>query len=94
MSDFFQHPNALIDDGASIGAGTRVWAFAHIVRGAVIGKDCNICDHTFVEGQVRMGDRVTVKCGVYLWDGLVPEDNVFVGPCVAFTKQRNEIALS
>ena len=85
MSDFFQHPNALIDDGVSIGAGTRVWAFAHIVKGATVGRDCNICDHTFIEGGVSIGDRVTVKCGVYLWDGVVLEDDVYVGPCVAFT---------
>jgi NDP-sugar pyrophosphorylase family protein len=51
----------------------------------VIGEDCNICDHTFIEGVVRLGDRVTLKCGVYLWDGLVLEDDVFVGPCAAFT---------
>ena len=85
MSDFFQHPNALIDDGVSIGAGTRVWAFAHIVKGATVGRDCNICDHTFIEGGASIGDRVTVKCGVYLWDGVALEDDVYVGPCVAFT---------
>lgn len=68
-----------------LGSGTRIWAFAHVVIGAVVGKDCNICDHTFIEGGVRIGDRVTLKCGVYLWDGIVLEDDVFVGPCVAFT---------
>lgn len=62
-----------------------MWAFAHVLPGAEIGEDCNICDHTFVEGQVRVGNRVTLKCGVYLWDGLVLEDDVFVGPCAAFT---------
>ncbi len=63
------HPNALVDEGATIGKGTRVWAFAHILSGAVVGQDCNICDHTFIEGKVRPGDRVTVKCGVNIWDG-------------------------
>ena len=81
----FIHPHALVDQGAVIGSGTRVWAFAHVVAGAVLGRDCNICDHTFVEGRVTVGDRVTLKCGVYLWDGLVLEDDVFVGPCAAFT---------
>lgn len=81
----FIHPHALVDLGVAIGSGTRVWAFAHLVKGAVVGSDCNICDHTFVEGGVRIGNRVTLKCGVYLWDGLVLEDDVFVGPCVAFT---------
>jgi acetyltransferase-like isoleucine patch superfamily enzyme len=81
----FIHPLALVEDGAVIGAGTRIWAFAHVLPGAVIGADCNICDHTFIEGKVRLGDRVTIKSGVYLWDGLVVEDEVFIGPCAAFT---------
>jgi len=84
-STVYIHPQALVDPGVSIGGGSRVWAFAHLVQGAVIGADCNICDHTFVEGGVRVGSRVTLKCGVYLWDGLVLEDDVFVGPCAAFT---------
>jgi acetyltransferase-like isoleucine patch superfamily enzyme len=81
----FIHPQSLVDENVSIGGGTRVWAFAHIVGGAVIGEDCNICDHTFVEGKVRIGSRVTLKCGVYLWDGLVIEDDVFIGPGAVFT---------
>jgi acetyltransferase-like isoleucine patch superfamily enzyme len=85
MGHFYQHPKALIEDGALIGPGTRVWAFAHILGNVTIGEDCNICDHTFVEGGVQIGQRVTLKCGVYLWDGMVIEDDVFVGPCVAFT---------
>jgi acetyltransferase-like isoleucine patch superfamily enzyme len=79
------HPKALVDSGAIIGAGTRVWAFAHVCAGAVIGDDCNLCDHTFFENGVRLGHRVTIKCGVYLWAGVTVEDDVFVGPCVAFT---------
>ena len=82
---FSVHSHALVEPGVIIGAGTRVWAFAHLLPGAVIGEDCNICDHTFIEGGVRIGNRVTLKCGVYLWEGLVLEDDVFVGPCVAFT---------
>ena len=79
------HPQALIDPGAVIGSGTRVWAFAHVCDGAVIGDDCNLCDHTFFEKGARLGHRVTIKCGIYLWDGVTVEDDVFVGPCVAFT---------
>jgi acetyltransferase-like isoleucine patch superfamily enzyme len=85
LRDYFVHPKALIDDAVSIGSGTRVWAFAHLVEGAVIGEDCNICDHTFIEGGVRIGNRVTVKCGVFLWDGLTIEDDVFIGPNAVFT---------
>ncbi len=81
----FAHPQALIDEGASIGCGTRVWAFAHVLSGAVIGEHCNICDHAFIEGKVRIGNRVTIKCGVSLWDGLAVEDDVFIGPGATFT---------
>ena len=59
--DYFLHANALCES-SSIGARTRVWAFAHVLPGAVIGADCNICDHVFIENDVRVGDRVTVKC--------------------------------
>lgn len=84
-SEAYIHTHALIDAGATIGARTRVWAFAHVLSGAVIGIDCNICDHTFIEGKVVLGNRVTVKCGVYLWDGVTAEDNVFIGPAAVFT---------
>lgn len=83
--DYFAHPNALVADGVSIGRGTRIWAFAHVVSGAIIGDDCNICDHTFIEGGVRMGHRATIKCGVFLWDGMTLEDDVFIGPGAVFT---------
>jgi acetyltransferase-like isoleucine patch superfamily enzyme/CheY-like chemotaxis protein len=83
--DYFAHPNALIDEGVSIGRGTRVWAFAHVVAGAILGEDCNVCDHTFIEGGVRTGNRVTVKCGVFLWNGMILEDDVFIGPGAVFT---------
>jgi acetyltransferase-like isoleucine patch superfamily enzyme len=68
-----------------VGAGTRVWAFAHVLAGAVVGRDCNICDHTFIEGGARIGDRVTLKNGVSVWTGVVLDDDVFVGPNAVFT---------
>ncbi len=80
----FIHDHALVETD-SIGPGTRIWAFAHVLPGAVIGADCNICDHTFVEGDVVVGDRVTLKSGVFLWDGLRVEDDVFIGPQATFT---------
>ena len=80
----FIHPNALCES-TTIGDRTRVWAFAHVLPGAVIGEDCNICDGVFVENEVVVGDRVTVKCGVQLWDGVTLEDDVFVGPNATFT---------
>jgi acetyltransferase-like isoleucine patch superfamily enzyme len=83
--NYYIDAHALVDEGVQIGSRTRIWAFAHIVTGAVIGEDCNICDHTFIEGKVVLGDRVTVKCGVYLWDGVIAEDDVFIGPAAVFT---------
>lgn len=84
MADFFQHPAAIVETDR-IGTGTSIWAFAHILPGATIGNDCNFCDHTFVENDVVVGNNVTVKCGVQLWDGVRLEDDVFVGPNATFT---------
>jgi UDP-2-acetamido-3-amino-2,3-dideoxy-glucuronate N-acetyltransferase len=81
---FFRHPQAIVES-PHIGEGTRIWAFAHILPRAVIGKDCNICDHVFIENDVSVGDRVTIKCGVQLWDGVHVEDDVFIGPNATFT---------
>lgn len=80
----FVHPLADVAD-CSIGPRTRVWQFVVIFYGATIGADCNICAQTLVEGDVQIGDRVTVKSGVQLWDGLRIADDVFIGPNVTFT---------
>lgn len=84
MPDFFVHPQAIVES-SRIGKATRIWAFAHVLPGAVIGEDCNLCDHVFIENDVVVGDRVTIKCGVQLWDGVHIEDDVFVGPNATFT---------
>jgi acetyltransferase-like isoleucine patch superfamily enzyme len=81
---FFVHPLGCCESQI-IGEGTKIWAFSHILSGAVIGKDCNICDHVFIENDVRIGDRVTIKCGVQIWDGIRIEDDVFIGPNVSFS---------
>ncbi|MEP7102113.1 MAG: WxcM-like domain-containing protein [Burkholderiales bacterium] len=81
---FFKHPQALVES-TQIGDGSRIWAFAHVLPGAVIGAEANVCDHVFIENDVVVGDRVTIKCGVQLWDGLRVEDDVFIGPNVTFT---------
>jgi UDP-2-acetamido-3-amino-2,3-dideoxy-glucuronate N-acetyltransferase len=67
-----------------IGPGSKIWQYTVVLPGAKIGKDCNVNAHCFVENNVRVGDRVTVKCGVYLWDGTVVEDDVFIGPNATF----------
>ena len=71
-----------------IGDGTNIWQFCVVLPGAVIGKDCNICSHCFIENDVVIGDRVTVKCGVQIWDGMRIEDDVFIGPNVTFSNDR------
>ncbi|UTF50091.1 N-acetyltransferase [Desulfomicrobium sp. ZS1] len=84
MSQFFKHSHALVES-ESIGKGTKIWAFAHVLPGAQIGEDCNICDNVFIENDVIIGDRVTIKCGVQLWDGVRVDDDVFIGPNATFT---------
>jgi acetyltransferase-like isoleucine patch superfamily enzyme len=83
-SSVFVHPNALVESD-DVGPRTRVWAFAHIMPGAVVGADCNICDHAFIETGARIGDRVTVKNNVLVWDKVTVEDEVFLGPNAVFT---------
>jgi UDP-2-acetamido-3-amino-2,3-dideoxy-glucuronate N-acetyltransferase len=80
----FVHPLALCESG-EIGARTRIWAFAHVLPGARIGADCNVCDHAFVEGGALVGNSVTIKNNVLLWDGVTVEDEVFLGPNAVFT---------
>jgi UDP-2-acetamido-3-amino-2,3-dideoxy-glucuronate N-acetyltransferase len=83
VSDIFVHPRALCES-EQVGKGTRIWAFAHVMSGAVVGCDCNIGDHAFIETGARIGDRVTVKNQAMVWDGVEIGDDVFVGPGVSF----------
>ncbi|MBA3880451.1 MAG: dTDP-6-deoxy-3,4-keto-hexulose isomerase [Sphingobium sp.] len=85
---------AYIDETAivrseAIGSGTRIWQFVIVLPGAKIGADCNICSHCFIENDVVVGDRVTIKSGVQLWDGLEVGDDVFIGPNATFTNDRH-----
>src|SRR5512147_1925519 len=86
-ADILLHPQSLCES-QKIGRGTRIWAFAHVLPGATIGRDCNICDHVFIENDVVLGDRVTVKSGVQLWDGLRVADDVFIGPNATFSNDK------
>ena len=83
----FVHPQGLCES-REVGSGTRIWAFAHVMNGARIGRDCNLGDHSFVEGGAVIGDRVTVKNGVMIWDKVSIEDDVFLGPGMVFTNDR------
>jgi UDP-2-acetamido-3-amino-2,3-dideoxy-glucuronate N-acetyltransferase len=84
----FIHPSSDVQS-KQIGQGTRVWQYVVILSGAVIGRDGNICSHCFIENKVVVGDRVTVKCGVQLLDGVTLEDDFFVGPNATFTNDLN-----
>jgi len=84
----FVHDKALCESD-DIGPRTRVWAFAHVMRGAVIGSDCNVGDHAFLESGARLGNHVTVKNCVLVWDKVTVEDEVFLGPNMVFTNDMN-----
>ncbi len=84
---FFVHPQGICET-TEVGDDTRIWAFAHVLPGARLGIDCNICDHVLIENDVIVGDRVTVKSGVQLWDGVRLGNDVFVGPNVTFANDR------
>lgn len=84
MARPFIHPQASCESD-QVGDDTRIWGFAVVGQGAVIGADCNICSHTFIEDGAVLGDRVTIKSGVQVWDGVTIEEGVFVGPNATFT---------
>ncbi|MGD0280880.1 MAG: WxcM-like domain-containing protein [Dissulfurispiraceae bacterium] len=87
MKKYFVHDRGLCESN-DIGAGTKIWAFSHVLPGAKIGAECNVCDHVFIENDVVIGDRVTLKCGVQIWDGVKIGNDVFIGPNVTFTNDK------
>ncbi|MGN6527468.1 MAG: acyltransferase [Burkholderiaceae bacterium] len=87
MTQAFIHRLADVST-SDIGAGTRIWQFCVVLAGARIGRDCNVNASCLIEGDVVVGDRVTVKSGVQLWDGLRVEDDVFIGPNVTFANDN------
>lgn len=87
MALFFKHETALVES-SHIGKNSRIWAYTHILPGAIIGENANICDFCFIENEVIIGNNVTIKCGVYLWNGITLENNVMIGPGAVFTNDR------
>jgi UDP-2-acetamido-3-amino-2,3-dideoxy-glucuronate N-acetyltransferase len=83
------HPSAIVDDGAQLGAGTRVWHFAHVCAGARIGRDCSLGQGVYVGNDVRIGNKVKVQNNVSVYDGVTLEDDVFCGPSMVFTNVFN-----
>jgi UDP-2-acetamido-3-amino-2,3-dideoxy-glucuronate N-acetyltransferase len=85
---WFKHPTSDVQS-EQIGEGTKVWQYTVILKGAVIGKNCNINCHSFIENDVVIGNNVTVKSGVFLWDGIRIEDDVFIGPNATFVNNNS-----
>lgn len=89
MADFFAHETAVIDEGCTIGAGTKIWHFSHIMPGAVLGERCNIGQNVVVSPEVVLGNNVKVQNNVSIYTGVVCEDDVFLGPSCVFTNVIN-----
>jgi UDP-2-acetamido-3-amino-2,3-dideoxy-glucuronate N-acetyltransferase len=89
MPDYFVHQSSYVDDGAVIGAGTRIWHFCHVLPGAVIGERCNLGQNVVVMGGTRIGDNVKIQNNVSIYEGVVLEDDVFCGPSCVFTNVMN-----
>jgi UDP-2-acetamido-3-amino-2,3-dideoxy-glucuronate N-acetyltransferase len=83
------HPSAIVDEGAQLGAGTRVWHFAHVCAGARIGRDCSLGQGVYVGNDVRIGNNVKVQNNVSVYDAVTLEDDVFCGPSMVFTNVFN-----
>lgn len=87
MPPQYTHPNAL-NESDTVGLGTRIWAFAHVMLGAQVGDNCNVGDHAFIETGASVGNNVTIKNHVCIWEGVTIEDDVFLGPHVVFTNDQ------
>jgi len=85
MAEYFVHESAYVDEGADIGAGTKIWHFCHVMGKAKIGQDCSFGQNVFVANHVVIGDRCKIQNNVSLYEGVILEDYVFCGPSIVFT---------
>jgi UDP-2-acetamido-3-amino-2,3-dideoxy-glucuronate N-acetyltransferase len=88
-SDIYVHPSAIVDEGAQIGHGSKIWHFCHIMPGAVLGAGCNLGQNVFVASGVQLGQNVKVQNNVSIYEGVECDDDVFLGPSMVFTNIRN-----
>ncbi|MBZ0288520.1 MAG: N-acetyltransferase, partial [Anaerolineae bacterium] len=88
MSDYFVHESAYVDDGAQVGAGTKIWHFCHVMPGAVIGENCSFGQNVFVANKVKIGSHVKIQNNVSVYEGVILEDYVFCGPSMVFTNVK------
>jgi UDP-2-acetamido-3-amino-2,3-dideoxy-glucuronate N-acetyltransferase len=86
---FYAHPTAVIDENCSIGKGTKIWHFCHVMTGAIIGKNCSLGQNVMVASGVELGDRCKVQNNVSLYTGVICEEDVFLGPSMVFTNVKN-----
>lgn len=86
---YFSHPTAIIDEGCTIGAGTKIWHFSHIMTGCIIGENCNLGQNVVVSPKVVLGNNVRVQNNVSIYEGVICEDDVFLGPSMVFTNVIN-----
>jgi UDP-2-acetamido-3-amino-2,3-dideoxy-glucuronate N-acetyltransferase len=89
MTDYTVHPTAIVDDGARIGAGTRIWHWVHVCAGARIGRNCSLGQNVYVGNEVAIGDNVKIQNNVSVYDAVTLEDDVFCGPSMVFTNVFN-----
>jgi len=87
--EYFAHETAVIDEGCTIGQGTKIWHFSHVMKGAVIGECCNIGQNVVISPDVRLGRNVKVQNNVSIYTGVICEDDVFLGPSMVFTNIVN-----
>lgn len=87
--NFFSHPTAVLDEGCTIGKGTKIWHFCHVMSGCEIGENCNIGQNVVVSSKVKLGNNVRVQNNVSIYEGVICEDDVFLGPSMVFTNVFN-----
>lgn len=87
--DYFKHDSAIVDEGAQVGAGSKIWHFSHIMPGAIIGEGCNIGQNVFIASKVVLGKNNKIQNNVSLYEGLLTENDVFLGPSAVFTNVIN-----
>lgn len=93
MTSYYAHPTAVIDDGASIGEGTKIWHFSHVMPRTRIGRDCNFGQNVYIDADVVIGDRCKLQNNVSIYKGVTLEEGVFCGPSCVFTNVFNPRAM-
>src|ERR1051325_459507 len=89
IQSFYAHASAIIDEGCSIGKGSHIWHFSHVMTGCIIGENCNIGQNVFIAGNVSLGNNVKVQNNVSIYEGVICENDVFLGPSMVFTNINN-----